>query len=55
MPDRFRFRVDNYGSLTPDDAMSASYLKNSTRASSKKDDKRDAGILYDRHVRYRSN
>lgn len=42
-PDRFRFRVDNYGGITAEDALTAAYLKNSMKSTSaKKDDLRDA-------------
>ncbi len=53
-PDRFRFRVDNYGGVTPEDAMSASYLRNSFKSADKKDDRTRAGQLYNTNARYRA-
>ncbi|MCM1003028.1 MAG: type II secretion system GspH family protein [Candidatus Gastranaerophilales bacterium] len=52
-PDRFRFRVDNYGGVTPDDAMSAAYLRNSFKSADKKDDRARARQLYADKARYR--
>lgn len=53
-PDRFRFRVDNYGGVTPDDAMSATYLRNSFKSADKKSDRERVRVLYNQKARYRA-
>lgn len=54
-PDQFRFRVDNYGGITPDDALTAAYLRNTFKSIDKKNDKDvAASLLQDNaNVRYR--
>lgn len=53
-PDRFRFRVNNYGGVTPDDAMSAAYLINSFKSANKLDDRTKARQFYADKARYRN-
>ncbi len=47
-PDRFRFRVGNYGSVIPDDAMTAAYLRNSFKSADKRNDRQVANDFLDR-------
>ncbi len=53
-PDRFRFRVDNYGGVTPEDALTAVYLQNSFKSNDKKGDRQRAQTLLNQNARYRS-
>lgn len=53
-PDQFRFRVDNYGGVTPEDALTAAYLRNSFKSVDKKNDKEVAARLLRENARYRA-
>lgn len=53
-PDQFRFRVDNYGGITPEDALTAAYLRNAFKSADKKNDKDVAAELLQRNARYRA-
>ena len=53
-PDQFRFRVDNYGGITPEDALTAAYLRNSFKSADKKNDKDVAARLLQENARYRA-
>lgn len=53
-PDEFRFRVDNYGGVTPEDAMTAAYLINSFKSADKRNDRQVANEFLRQNARYRS-
>lgn len=53
-PDRFRFRIDNYGGVTPEDAMTAAYMRNSFKSADKRNDRQTAQNLLRQNVRYRA-
>ena len=45
-PDIFKFKVDKYGKVTPDDSMSRAYFENSENANNRKKDEECAKELY---------
>lgn len=51
-PDRFRFMVNNYGGVTPDDAMTAAYLRNSFKMNDRQKDRSTAARMYAEYPRY---
>lgn len=53
-PDRFRFWVDNYGGVTPDDAMTAAYMRNAFKSADKRNDRAVAQQLLADKARYRA-
>lgn len=44
-PDKFKFKVDNNGNVTPQDALGKAYLKNSTNMKASDEDKKEADKL----------
>lgn len=51
-PDNFRFIVDNYGAVIPNDAMTAAYLRTSFKNGDKRSDRETAEGLYGDNAAY---
>lgn len=53
--DRFRFNVDEYGNVSPADALTAAYIsKNNTKFNDKKGDRQRATRIFERNADYRN-
>ena len=46
--------LDNYGGVTPEDAMTAAYMRNAFKSADKRNDRQTAQNLLGQNARYRA-